>query len=211
MKVMQLINQNIPIWSLLCGDHAVANDIKMLNPKLLEEPDFLSALENQLRLDVFKHKRDWIYAYMKDKASFGVVQFEIAEIEDMNTCFSEISMKKFVDEYENAINNNTGFTFNRKYTRAIEKDLGSVKGVKELSLTLEKAFTGKITPEDVCNLDIRNEVDLFVAANRGWVTKGKDGKLKIIDGTHRLLAYCLSRRSGNVLPKKLYCFYFEEV
>jgi hypothetical protein len=197
MKIVQLINQNIPIWSILSGDHALAGDIDKINPRLLKTPDFLNALENKLRLEVFKERRGWIYDTMKDQASFALVKIDMDELLTYKTCFTGVSFQQFVDEYQRAYKKGKGFVIKRpRHETDLDKDKAGVLNVAdELANKIEIAFNKssyKLKPEDVLNPVYRNEDNIYTAANRGFVMRPKHGgALKILDGTHRLTAYSI--------------------
>ena len=79
-------------------------------------------------------------------------------------------------------------------------------------LELEKSYFDDIGAEDVLNTSILNTDDLFMALNRDIIMKDIDnGQYTIMDGTHRLTAYYWSKciEKLNILPRNLYCFYFE--
>lgn len=53
MKTIRLINQHIPIWSMLCGDHALKAVVNNINPKLLTEPNFSKSFRKQVAIRCF--------------------------------------------------------------------------------------------------------------------------------------------------------------
>lgn len=215
MKIIKLINNNIPIWSMLDGDHALKPSIQKLNQDLILKPNFLDPLENRLRLETFKDKRNWIYNEMKGQASFAIAKFSLKELESFNTCFSEITFKNFRDHY---INNPKGFSINRKYRPKLEKPDYAVKYVCEELTNKLKTDYKKVAKSRIDILDkidnpyYTNSNNLFVAANRGLIIKRKSGSYEILDATHRLLAYSIATKKLKIkLPNFFYAFYFEEI
>jgi hypothetical protein len=217
MKIVSLINQNIPIWSMLCGDHALRSVIDTINPKLLKNPDFLSPLENQLRLEVFKDKREWIYEKMKDRASFALVQVSLDELLEYNTCFTGVSFKNFVNKYRRASKQKSGFSIKRpRHKTDLTKKKSSVEQVASTLVNkLNEHATnriGELSHLDVLDTNQKNEEDIFLASNRGFLMKSKDGSTTIMDGTHRLTAYALAQgKKSSFLPHRLFAFYWREV
>jgi hypothetical protein len=103
MEVVAYINQNLPIWSILCGDHALVEEVKLINENLIKNPKLESTLENKLRHSIFKHKRAFIDETIKNTASFALVSLSFEELMDENlvqTCFTEISFKRFAVSFK---------------------------------------------------------------------------------------------------------------
>jgi hypothetical protein len=80
VKIIKPINQHFPIWSFLCGDHALIDKVKNIDIKLLTKPNLLDPLENSLRLEVFRSARQWIKKDMGEDCSFALAQFSIQEL-----------------------------------------------------------------------------------------------------------------------------------
>jgi len=217
MKILKLINQHIPIWSMLCGDHALKVVVNNINPKLLSEPNFLDPLENKLRLDIFRDRREWIWASMKDNVAFALVEIDIEELMTFHTCFSKVSFKEFVEEYAKAHKKGKGFIIKRpRHGSDLEKGKESVEYVcKELATKIEDAYskmTFVLKPKNVLDPYFTNEKNIYVASNRSLIMKCKDtSNIRIMDATHRLTAYAVSKANKkSPLPNKLYAFYWEE-
>jgi len=213
MKVIQPINQNIPIWSILCGDHALVEEVKLINEKLLTEPKFESSLENTLRYEVFKSKRDWIETAIDRHASFCLVEYTFEELMDekvVQTCFSEISLKRFAEEYWKSGHVDQGFSIQRKYKDSITKSAEDVKKIWELG---NKIASENITvqPDHVLNTKSQNQTNLTIALNRGFFNMKKDNKVYLQDGTHRVSAYVVGKLRKLNLPPSIYGFYWEEI
>lgn len=216
MKTLKLINQHIPIWSMLCGDHALKEVVNNINSKLLTEPNFLSPLENKLRLDIFRDRREWIWTSMKDNVAFALVEFDIDELMTFKTCFTGVSFKDFVEEYYKANKKGKGFIIKRpRHSTDLEKSKESVEHVcKELASKIETDFSKieKLKAKDVLNPMLNNENNIYLASNRGLIMKSKGSDIfTIMDATHRLTAYAVSKMNKkSPLPDKLFAFYWEE-
>jgi len=216
MKIIKLINQHIPIWSMLCGDHALKAVVENINPKLLSDPNFLNPLENKLRLDVFRDRREWIWNSMKDNVAFALVELDIEELMTFKTCFTNVSFKEFAEEYQKACKKGKGFIIKRpRHNTDLEKSKENVEHVcKELTTKIENDFSKiqKIKAKDVLNPMLNNENNIYLASNRGLVMKSKSSNnVTIMDATHRLTAYAVSKMNKkSCLPDKLYAFYWEE-
>lgn len=216
MKTLKLINQHIPIWSMLCGDHALKEVVNNINSKLLTEPNFLSPLENKLRLDVFRDRREWIWTSMKDNVAFALVEFDIDELMTFKTCFTGVSFKDFAEEYHKANKKGKGFIIKRpRHSTDLEKTKEGVEQVcKNLAPKLETDFSKiqKLKAKDVLNPMFNNENNIYLASNRGLIMKSKSSNnIIIMDATHRLTAYAVSKMNKkSLLPNKLFAFYWEE-
>lgn len=208
MKIVQLINQNIPIWSILCGDHALKECINLVDSRLLKQPNFLDPLENKLRFELFKSKRVWIQETMQN-ASFALVQFSLEELFTYNTCFTDVSFKKFSKKYQKSHTNKTGFLIKRpRHSSDLAKSKEDVKHLMVLATKMETSFVKETTVADVLNPQVKNEDNIFLAANRGFLMQTSNNII-IMDGTHRLTAYSLAKtKKSSLLPNNLYGFYW---
>lgn len=212
MKVLKLINQNIPIWAILCGDHALKNIVDNINPVLLEKPNFLNPLENRLRLEIFKEKRGWIYDKIKDTGSFALVKFKTDELNNFDTCFTGISFKQLRDKYSSEKSFSIKREYKSDFVRSKESVLEITKGrIEALSSDYFNRFDEKISQKQVLDISKRNENSCFLASNRALLMNSKDNKIIIMDGTHRLLAYSIALTKKKIdLPTHLYAFYWNE-
>lgn len=216
MKILKLTNQHIPIWSMLCGDHALKSVVSNINPKLITEPNFLNPLENKLRLDIFRDRREWIWNSMKDNVAFALVKIDINELFTYKTCFTNVSFKEFVEEYDKAHKKRKGFTIKRpRHSTDLEKSKENVDYVcKELTTKIETDFlkTQKLKAKDILSPMLNNENNIYLASNRGLIMKSKTSdSITIMDATHRLTAYAVSKTNKkSLLPDKLFAFYWEE-
>lgn len=216
MKIIKLINQHIPIWSMLCGDHALKAVVNNINPKLLSDPNFLNPLENKLRLDLFRDRREWIWSSMKDNVAFGLVELDIEELMTFKTCFTNVSFKEFAEEYQKANKKGKGFIIKRpRHSTDLEKTKEGVEQVcKDLASKIETDFSKiqKLKAKDVLNPMLNNENNIYLASNRGLIMKSKgSSNITIMDATHRLTAYAVSKMNKkSPLPDKLFAFYWEE-
>jgi hypothetical protein len=217
MEVVAYINQNLPIWSILCGDHALVEEVKLINENLIKNPKLESTLENKLRHSIFKHKRAFIDETIKNTASFALVSLSFEELMDENlvqTCFTEISFKRFAEEHWKAGLVNQGFSIARKTRPDWGKSKEDVAKIFSMGDSLEKSFKKEqVTEKMILDTKIGNIENIHVAANRGMWCKRRSGKIDVLDGTHRTLAYLvwkLRNPNSTVLPNKLYGFYWEE-
>lgn len=211
MKILYPINQHFVIWSFLCGDHALKNNVDLLGKKLLNDPNLLSPIENQLRYEVFKSKRNWIAEEMGDRASFALGKISIDDLKTFDTCFENISFDDFVLEYKRAYEDKRDMVNDRSqhYMKRHYKPFSSVKYEYELKNKLVKTYK-KINEKDVLDSTQKNSDNLFLALNRCFIMK-KNDKYIIMDGMHRLSAYYWSKAfdKNNKLPDSLFCFYWE--
>jgi hypothetical protein len=212
MKIIQTINQNIPIWSILCGDHALRGVVNLISPKLLKEPDFLNPLENSLRYEVFKSKRKWMATLFGEQPSFGLVRFTCKELITFDTCFDHINFFEFVKKYDKAYKAKNGFSIERKkhFKEDFIKSKEDVIREHALMKKLERKAI-HVSPQKVLNSSIQNEKSLSIALNRGLIIKKDMGRYEVIDGTHRLVAYVWSRwvHKQTKIPGSIYAFYVE--
>jgi hypothetical protein len=216
VKVIKVINQNIPIWSFLCGDHALIQRSKLISPKLLDDPDFLSPIENRLRYEIFKSKRGYILDELEMSTSFSVVKLSEKDFADIESPFSHVSFDKFIRKYDRAYSFRKGFRIRRRrwFKNDVTKKRESVKSLRDMGEKIKKACLSHppISFVDVLDTRIRNEEDIVIALNRGMIVKKPSGKLKIVDGTHRIGSWYWMRHimKYSYLPDEIYAFYFEE-
>lgn len=211
MKILQTVNRHIAIWSFLCGDHALKKEVKLISPKLLDDPDFLSPLENKLRFEVFKHKRDWIYQDMTEHVSFGVISFSAKELGNFQTCFSDIKLKAYSEEYKKSFVEVRRFVIERgAYKKPHEKEIDAVSQEFLIKANLEKSYSKNVNVKTITDSSLRNEKNLWLATNRCFIMK-KNSEYVIMDGNHRLAAYYWSRMldKNKILPNKLFGYYWE--
>jgi len=209
MKTISLINSHVAVWSFLRGDHALLREVKLISPKLLDEPNFLDPLENKIRLEVFKHKRNWIYENMGENASLALVKFTMNELKNFTTCFSEITLGQYYKEHKKTHKEKTDFLIRRSKVKTdIKKSMAAVEKEFELKEMLLSAQS-KVNKNDVLDCKQGNEENLLLATNRCWIM-GHNGKNTIVDGNHRLTAYYWAKKTNkkNKLPNELFCFYF---
>ncbi len=211
MKILYPINQHFVIWSFLCGDHALKTNVDLLNKKLLNNPDLLSPIENQLRYEVFKSKRNWIAEDMGDRASFALAKISIDNLKTFDTCFENITFDDFVTEYKRAydskrdmVNDRSQYFMKRHY-----KPFSSVEYEFNLKNKLIKSYKN-ITEKDVLDSTQKNSDNLSLALNRCFVMK-KGDKHIIMDGMHRLSAFYWGKvfDAEKNLPNEVFCYYWE--
>lgn len=203
MNVIRFINQNVPIWSMLAGDHALSKIVHKINPALIDSPSFHSNLDNQLRLDVFKSERQWILKIIGSYPSFSIVRFTHAELMLFDTCFKDISYKEFLRTHVKCM-------YYEKSSSMLGKPPEYLDKMKRMKISMLRASKlSNVTHNDVDNYTITNN-NIWLAANRSILVKRKNGKIMILDGTHRLMCYGLLVDDGANIPKHLYGFYCEE-
>lgn len=211
MKILYPINQHFVIWSFLCGDHALKTNVDLLNKKLLNNPDLLSPIENELRYEVFKSKRNWIAEEMGDRASFALAKINIDDLKTFDTCFENITFDEFVLEYKRAYDNKRDMINDRSqyFMKRHFKPFSSVKYEYDLKNKLVKNYKN-INEKDVLDINQKNSDNLCLALNRCFIMKRSD-KYIIMDGMHRLSAYYWSKVFDNEkkLPKEVFCYYWE--
>lgn len=210
MKIIRLINQNIPIWSMLNGDHALKKSILKINPKLIKNPNFLDKLENKLRQEVFNRDRKWIVDNFGENPSFAIVEFSFNELMKFYTCFQGISFQSFVDEHIKSMSNSKHKFLIEKDGISLDKSKSYIKYMKTFKDKVLKSIK-TINLNDIDNIKKLNDLNLWLAVNRGILIKNRDGKIKIIDATHRLTSYALLKKENKKnIPNKLYAFYCEK-
>jgi len=187
MEIIQVINQHIPIWSVLCGDFVLKKAVILISPRLINKPNFLDPLENTLRYSVLKSKRRWITDLIGENPSFGLVKLTFKELLNFNTCFSNINFHKFVQEYVRAYDANNNFLIeqNANSNQNIKKTRNDVKKEYKLMCKLEEEYQ-KVHWQNVLDPLIQNKKSLSVALNRSLIVKRN--KYTIVDGTHRISA-----------------------
>ena len=223
MRFIAPINQHIPVWSILCGDHALTQAVTKINPSLITKPDISSPLENRLRYEVFKHKRSWIEDTMKGGfASFHIVSFTFEELMDdkqFQTCFSQVSFKRFAEEYWKGALTSTGFSIKRTEDKEpIQKTAADVDKILKMAEKLSKDYQSFLLSHEngygyVCDLNINSQDSLVAATNRGFLLRKQDSqRVLIYDGTHRLTAYAVGKlMKMKGLPDSLNGFSWEEI
>ena len=210
MKIIQPINQHFPIWSFLCGDFELKNNIKLLDKKLLVKPDLLSPLENKLRLEVFKSRRNWIANSMGHSPSFSIVQFSFKDLCGLKSAFSGVKFGQFADEYIRAYKTKTDFCVKKEERCFVEKPYSSVVYEYKIKQKIEKEYK-PITLQKVLDTKYNNMSDISVALNRTFIVEENFGGMRLLDGHHRLSAYYWAKKEGNKkLPDKLYAFYWKQ-
>lgn len=200
---------------MLNGDHALVENVKKLDKKLIENPDFSAKLENSLRKEVFLSKRQWIYDYMKD-ASLCVAEITFDELLKFESCYSDIKFEQFLDSYQLSTEQNKEFTIVRKTKDNVQKGIEAIddikKRVESLRIDFKKQKNKTIPTWKICSEKYLNSENLWIATNRALMVKKKDsGTIKIVDGTHRLLSYGLLSRSEKLNAQKIKCIFWEEV
>ena len=211
MKIIQPINQHFPIWSFLCGDHELKNNVKLLNKKLLLNPDLLCPVENSLRWQVFKSRRNWIANDMGDSPSFGIIQFSIDELEKFDSCFPKVKFAEFAKEYMSSYHDKRDYCLKRENKEVVTQPYSSVVYEHKIKQKIEKLYK-QVTLEKVLDIKFNNLNDISIALNRTFIMQKNFGdSLEILDGHHRLSAYYWAKKEGNKkLPDKLYAFYWKQ-
>jgi len=211
MKILYPINQHFVIWSFLCGDHALKSNVSLLNKKLIEQPDLLSPIENNLRYEVFKSKRNWIAEEMGDRASFALAKIGIEDLKTFQTCFENIKFHEFVLEYKEAHDNKRDMVNDRSqyFMKRHYKPFSSVEYEYAIKTKLVKQYKN-VNEKDILDSRQRNSDNLSLALNRCFIMKRND-QYVIMDGMHRLSAYYWSKvfDKEKKLPKEVFCFFWE--
>lgn len=210
MKIIRPINQHFPIWSFLCGDHALKEKVKYINPKLIKQPDLLDPLENSIRLEVFRSTRNWIKKDMGEDCSFALAQIDVSDLDSFKSCFSEIMFNQLPKEYRDSYVEKRDFLLERKQKPDITKPKQSSIDEYDLVKKINKTYK-KVTESMVLDTTFNNEQDISIALNRTFLMEESDGKITVMDGLHRLSAYYWSKvlEKNKKLPNKLYCYYWK--
>ena len=210
MKIIQPINQHFPIWSFLCGDFELKNNVKFLDKKLITEPNLLCPLQNKLRLEVLKSRRNWVVKDMGHSPSFSIIQFSFKELCSFKSVFSDIKFGEFADEYIRSYKTETDFCIKKEERCCVEKPYSSVVYEYKIKQKLEKEYK-PISLQKVLNTKYNNLDNISVALNRTFLVEENFGGMRLLDGHHRLSAYYWAKKEGNKkLPDKLYAFYWKQ-
>ena len=206
MKILQPINHNFAIWSFLCGDFELKNNVKLLNRKLLHNPDLLSPLENNLRWEVFKSRRNWIAKNIGEMPSFGMIEYTFKDLCSFNSVFGDIKFGDFANEYMIAHKQKRDFKINK-----VEKPYSSVVYEQKIKQKLEKEYK-PVNLEKVLDTKYNNIDNISVALNRTFfIQETFSSTIRVMDGHHRLSAYYWAKKENKKkLPDKLYGFYWRE-
>jgi|APSaa5957512622_1039677.scaffolds.fasta_scaffold09206_3 hypothetical protein len=207
-----LINQNIPIWSFLCGDHGLAAATATLDDKLLSDPNFLDPAENQTRLDAFKTDRAYILPDADSFTSFSVIQLSPEELRGALSPFTNVNFGDFADHYSAAGADEHGFSIPRADRDDLTKGAADVLKSRELEAAIAQATQNRpaVTLDQVTDSTLRNEDNLDIALHRGMVMRRKDGQLQVMDGSHRLTSWLNRLGAVGDVPEQVHAFYFEE-
>ena len=210
MKIFNPINQHFVIWSFLCGDHALSENIKKINPVLLDRPNFLDPLENNIRIEVFRSRRNWIWQDMGDNCSFALAQIDIEDLEAFDSCFEKVKFKQLPEEYRNSLFERRDFVIKREHKDDITKTYVASKIEHELMKKMCKSYK-KVTEKMVLDQTIDSRKNLSVALNRASIMEKQDGSIVVMDGLHRLSAYYWAKaiNKNKNLPNKLFCYYWK--
>jgi hypothetical protein len=165
MKTLRDCSVHVAIGAVLNGDHALTEKVKLISQKLVNDPDYQSPLENQLRFSVFSAGRKWIADTMDFSTGMAVVTFDVTEVGDLKSPFKKFSMKDFAKKYAKAHKAKSGF---------------AIKGVKKTKKDVAHVFAL------VKQLETQG---VFPALHKALV---KDDM--VMDGTHRLLAYYWAKK-----------------
>lgn len=184
MKFVSYINQNIPIWCVLKGDHACTDGSSYLNKKLIEKPNFMDARENALRLSFLEqtNERKWLYDLLKN-GSFALMRIEKEDVENVITVWDKLPLNDLAKQYKKAYFKKQGFKY-----KTISRTKDSVIDICNRKKDLE--YFG---PSYLLSSDKNDDYHRTI-----WM-KRKDDKYQIVDGTHRCLAtywkYVLDRKA----------------
>lgn len=180
MKIERDCSIHLAIGAVLEGDHALAEKVKLLAPKLLVRPDYQSKLENTLRFEVFRSGRSWIAKNLTFDAGMTIVSIGPEEVAKLRSPFDKFTMEAFAKAYDKAHKAKTGFKFH-----GITKTKTDVKHVFKMMTHLEK-------------------FGLFHRMNDSLIMDDQ-----VMDGTHRLLAYCWATRIRKAKLPKINAFHWK--
>lgn len=176
MKIITEINQNIPFWSVIKGDHACTDYKKVLGEDLIKKPDFLDPRENAIRKAYLSETkgRKWLYDYLEGK-SFALVEIERSDLDNLYSVWKDYPIMDIVKEYPTALKEKRGYTL-KDLKRGEEQVIDVNRRRRNLPV--------------VSGIDWLKDYDETLDYHRGiWVKqRSKDGKFLLVDGTHRTLA-----------------------
>lgn len=192
MKLITPINQHIPVWSVIKGDHACTDHSKLLHESLIKTPDFTDPRENALRLAFLKETngRRWVHDAIENR-SFALVELERKDVEEALTVWENVPLLDVAKEYKKAYREKRGINFKK-----IKKEEYQVVAVRRRQTVLEP----------VKGIDwLTNYEESYDYHRTIWVKKRFTDRYQIIDGTHRALAttwrYLLNKGQ---MPKSWY-------
>jgi hypothetical protein len=165
MKIIRDCSVHVAIGAVLNGDHALTEKVKLISRKLVDDPDYQSPLENQLRFSVFAAGRKWIADSLGFSTGMSVVVLDVKEVGNLKSPFEKFSMKAFAKKYAKAHKAKSGFTL-----KGVKKTKSDVAHVFALVKQLEKQ-------------------GVFPSIHKALVRDDM-----VVDGTHRLLAYYWTKK-----------------
>jgi len=199
MEIINYINQNIPIWCILKGDHACQDVEKFLSASIIKSPNFIDNKENELRKIFLKEtkNRKWLFDFIENK-SFALVKLEKKDIVNVLSVWNNVPLYRLAKEYKRAFLNNK-----KVKIKGVVKDKGSVREVNRRMKTLPS-----VSLDTNWMIDFNPSIDYHRCI---WM-KRKDGQYQIVDGTHRTVAtiwkYFLKNKKTKMPP--WYAIMFEE-
>lgn len=176
MRKIQDTSIHVAIHSVLQGDHALTEKVKLLNPSLIDNPNFQDVLENELRYSVFASKRKWIADTLSINTGMTVQLVSFKEAMELSSPFDKVSMKELVKAY---MTTKKGF---------------KLKGIKKTKKDVE--YVHKL---------MRHLVD-NPTSSLFHKTLVKDKR--VMDGTHRLIAYLWAKKAKKQVPEALQMFHW---
>lgn len=177
MKIISEINQNIPYWSVIKGDHACTDYKKTLSENLVKNPNFLDPRENALRKTYLSETkgRKWLHNFLENK-SFALVEIEREDLDNLFSVWKNYPIMDIAKEYPKAFAEQRGYTY-KKITRGEEQVIDVARRRRELPVVSADISWIKNYDE---TLDYHRAI---------WMKqRAQDGKYLLIDGTHRTLA-----------------------
>lgn len=180
MKIERDCSIHLAIGAVLKGDHAIVEKVKLLAPQIIDKPDYQSKLQNALRFEVFQSGRSWIAKNLTFDTGMTIVCIGPEEIAKLRSPFDSFTMEAFARAYAKAHRAKTGFKF-----KGITKTKSDVKHVFKMVTHLEK-------------------YGLFPRMNDALIMDDQ-----VMDGTHRLLAYCWATRIRKAKLPKIDAFHWK--
>ncbi len=194
VEKLQLISRHVPIWAILCGDHALKNSMEKHGHNLLDDPDFEYPLQNKLRYILLHNRRRWLAKTMSVHCSFWLAKISDIHLMSFSTPFEHVDLYSLALKYQDARRKPFGYRYfhlnrDKYFLPELRKSEEDVMHVYKMKRSMERRKKRCITEDTVLNTYKKQNKDLLLALNRCVISYDRwDDEYKIMDGLHRLLA-----------------------